>query len=153
MRIWRLCRAKHAKTAFSGEGARLAGGRWNHKGVSVAYCASSLSLATLELFVHVEPATMPDDLVAIEAELADGASREVLDAKTLPADWRSVPGPDALRDMGSDWAREARSLALVVPSAIVPREQNILINPAHPEFRLLTVVETAPFSFDPRMWK
>ncbi len=153
MRLWRICRAKHTKTAFSGEGARLAGGRWNHKGVGIAYCSSTLSLATLELFVHVEPLTMPDDLVAIEAELPDAASYGTLDPKMLPADWRKLPAPDALKDLGSEWARAGRSVALVVPSAIVPQEPNVLVNPAHAEARDLKILSTEPFSFDPRMWK
>jgi RES domain-containing protein len=152
MRVWRLCRARHAATAFSGGGARIAGGRWNPKGIPIAYCASSLSLATLELFVHVDPATAPADLVAIEAELPDD-SREVLDVAALPSDWRAIPAPDELKDIGAAWARGARSLALVVPSAVVPQEQNVLVNPAHVDLPLLRIVGVAAFSFDPRMWK
>lgn len=151
MRIWRLVRARHAATALSGEGARIAGGRWNHRGVSIAYCASSLSLATLELFVHVDPSSAPDDLVAVEVELPDPPEELADDA--LPQDWRAVPAPDALKDIGSAWARSSRSLALGVPSAIVKRERNVLLNPAHPDFSRVKIIETAPFSFDPRMWK
>ena len=151
MVVWRLVRERHAATALSGEGARIAGGRWNHRGTSIAYCASSLSLATLELFVHVDPASAPDDLVAVEIELPE--TPEDLGDHALPPDWRAIPAPDALKDVGSKWARSARSLALSVPSAIVKRERNILINPAHPDFSRVKVIEMAPFSFDPRMWK
>jgi len=151
MLVWRLVRERHAATALSGEGARIAGGRWNHRGVSVAYCASSLSLATLELFVHVDPSAAPDDLVAVEIEIPD--TPEPLAEHLLPQDWRAIPAPDALKDVGSEWARSARSLALSVPSAIVKRERNVLINPAHPDFARVRVIEAAPFSFDPRMWK
>lgn len=152
MRVFRLCRERHVKTALSGEGARIAGGRWNHRGTSVAYCASSLSLAALEMFVHVDPVTAPADLVAIEIEVPDDAL-EVLPPEALPADWRAIPGPDALKELGTEWARSTRSLALGVPSAVVPRERNVLLNPSHPDIGQARIVETASFAFDPRMWK
>jgi RES domain-containing protein len=152
MHVWRLCRARHAATAFSGDGARIAGGRWNPRGTAVAYCASSLSLAALELFVHVDPMTAPADLVAVEAELPDDRA-EVLDVAALPPDWRAVPAPDELKEIGAAWVRSARSLALVVPSAVVPQERNVLVNPAHVHLPVLRTLGATAFTFDPRMWK
>jgi RES domain-containing protein len=153
LRLWRLCRRVHGTTAFSGEGARRASGRWNHRGTSVAYATSTLSLAVLELFVHVDPDDAPDDLVAIEAHLPDDVVTETIDVASLPADWRAIPGPDALKDIGSAWVRTGRAPVLIVPSAIVPEESNFLLNPAHPDAGRLRVVGTRSFTFDPRMWK
>lgn len=153
MHLWRLCRRVYAATAFSGAGARLAGGRWNHRGTSVAYCTPVLSLAVLELFVHVDPDDAPDDLVSIEAELPDDVATETIAAASLPADWRAIPGPDALKDIGTAWVQSGRTAVLVVPSAIVPEEQNLLLHPAHPDAARLRILGTHPFSFDPRMWK
>lgn len=139
-------------TAFDGEGARLFPGRWNHVHVPVVYCASSLSLATLEYFVHLDPDDIPSDLVAIRAKLP---SHDVgrLDAKRLPLDWRRYPAPNALKELGDEWVRDARPLALLVPSAVTPIEDNVLINPKHPRFASLELSRPEPFAFDPRIVK
>ena len=49
--VWRLTTARFARSAFSGDGARLYGGRWHRKGVPLVYTASSQSLAMLEDFI------------------------------------------------------------------------------------------------------
>jgi RES domain-containing protein len=151
--FWRICRAGRAASAFDGEGARLYPGRWNHKNLPMVYCAASLSLATLEYFVHADPDDMPGDLVSIRASLPDEVRVERLDPARLPADWRGFPGPDELRDIGSEWLVSNRTVALLVPSAITPPEENVLLNPRHPDMRRLTRRAPEPFAFDPRMWK
>jgi RES domain-containing protein len=150
--LWRICRAPRASTAFDGEGARLSPGRWNRTGTPIAYCASSLSLATLEIFVHLDPADIPEEYVSIRAEIPVRLV-EVLDPATLPSDWRATPSSDATREIGAKWTTELRSVALVVPSAITPSEQNVLLNPRHPEIRHLVVHPPERFAFDPRMAK
>ena len=70
MQVWRICRARYADESFTGRGARRFGGRWNSPGVPMVYCSSSLALAAIELFVHIEPNLQPDDLVAIAAQPA-----------------------------------------------------------------------------------
>jgi hypothetical protein len=72
MRIWRLCRAPYAAEAFSGEGARRFGGRWNSRGVPMVYASTSLALAAIELFVNLEPGLAPEDLVCLSAILPEG---------------------------------------------------------------------------------
>lgn len=151
MDLWRICRARRAASAFDGEGARRYPGRWNHRNVPVVYCARSLSLATLEYFVHLDPDDFPDDLVSIRASLPDEVPVEHLDPARLPSDWRRVPGPDELRDIGTEWSVSARTVALLVPSAVTPVEENVLLNPRHLDMRELTQLAPEPFSFDPRM--
>ena len=156
MRVWRICKERHADEAFSGEGARRVAGRWNQRGVPLVYTARTLALAALETFVHVDPDDMPDDLVAIPAEVPAGRRIEALDVSTLPAHWRASPGPDALRDIGGQWFAAKTSMALRVPSAVLhdpdaPDEHNVLLNPEHPDFPALVIGAPRPFVFDPRM--
>src|SRR5271157_1925905 len=116
MRLWRICRESFAAEAFSGEGARLYGGRWNSKGVRVIYTSTSLALAVVETFVNLEPNLRPDDLVSIQAELPDSLATERLDVKSLPANWHKSRG-ESLRHFGDEWLRAQRTVALHVPSA------------------------------------
>jgi RES domain-containing protein len=155
MRVWRLCRARHAATAFSGEGARLASARWNSEGVAMAYAAEHLSLAVLEVFVHLSAGERPQDFMSVAAEIAvdagayEKAKREML--ASLPANWRF--DHKETHAVGDAWARARGSLLLPVPSVIIEGEWNALVNPQHPDARKVTVLETKPFRFDARMFK
>lgn len=153
MQVWRICRERHVASAFSGIGAEKVGGRWNHKGSRVVYASTTLSLAALELFVHLEPNLIPTDLCAVSAVVPEGLSTERLAAEDLPANWRDYPAPAKLQDLGSEWLREQRSLVLFVPSAVNPEEFNVLLNPLHPEMANVSEVKSKPFRFDPRMWR
>jgi RES domain-containing protein len=153
LRVWRLAKRRYARVAFDGTGGRENGGRWNHPGVAVVYTAGSLSLAALELFVHVEAEDAPLDLVAILADVPDDVSRRVVRASSLPRAWRTFPAPPALPRLGTEWALRRRTCVLAVPSAIVPGERNYLLNPAHPDFGRIRIGRPEPFRFDPRMWK
>jgi RES domain-containing protein len=150
---WRLTAGRYAGHAFDGEGARLYGGRWNHPGTAVVYCSATLSLAVLEFFVHLEPDLAPGGLVAVPAFLPEDLSREEIEASALPSNWRLYPASESLKDLGTDWARRKRTAMLAVPSAVIPRESNLLLNPAHPDFARVRIGPAEPFSFDPRMWK
>ena len=152
MNIWRICRATHASTAFSGVGAKITGGRWNFKGYPVVYTSENLSLATLELFVHVAPATIPADLVWIQATLPDSIYSQRIEVNDLPQHWREYPAPLELQTIGTNWIISRHSLLLHVPSAINPLENNLLINPAHPDLHHLKILQIQPFQFDPRMF-
>ena len=149
MRVFRICKKAHA--AFDGEGARLHGGRWNRKGTAVVYASESLALAALELLVHAEPAVLPDDLVAVAADVPDTVRVESVAIRDLPRDWRRHPPPEALAERGSEWARAGRTAVLAGPSALVPRERNFLLNPAHPDFRKIRPHKPEPFALDARL--
>ena len=152
MRLWRICRRLYLAEAFSGEGARLYGGRWNSQGISVVYASTSLALAAIETFVHVEPNLQPDDLVWIEAELRDDVATERVDLKSLPIQW-DQRRDDSLRTFGDNWIRAARTVALYVPSAAIQGEWNVLLNPAHPDFHRLKIHAPRAFKFDLRMFR
>ncbi|MFY9675211.1 MAG: RES domain-containing protein [Terriglobales bacterium] len=152
MKLWRICRAIHAAGAFSGDGARLFGGRWNSPGVKVVYASSSLALAAIETFVHLEPNLRPDDLVSIEAEIPAGVHVERLDLHSLPRRWHESRD-DTLRSKGDHWVRSGKAVALLVPSAAIRGEWNLLINPEHADFRKLKIEKPTAFEFDLRMFR
>lgn len=152
MRLWRICRAIHAASAFSGEGARLFGGRWNSQGVRMIYTSPSLALAAVETFVHLEPNLRPDDLVSISAELPDKLQTERLELKLLPRKWYEIRG-ESLRIFGDRWIRSGATIALHVPSAAIRGEWNVLLNPGHRDFGKLRIEKPRPFEFDLRMFR
>jgi RES domain-containing protein len=147
---WRITKSDHAEHAFDGEGARLFGGRWNSPGTAVVYLAQSESLAALELLVHLDTSQLLRSYVSIPIALPMD-SVEAIDLDRLPRRWQSFPAPAALRELGDHWAAEARSLALQVPSALVPRESNYLLNPRHPAMAKVRIGKPQPFDFDPRL--
>lgn len=152
MHAFRLMRDKYAATPLDGEGARLVGGRWSPKGIPVAYCASSLSLAVLEQLVHVDPATLPGDLVAIELEIPEDLILRCLSMTNLPLDWRKETWKEALQAMGMSWVNDGNEVGLLVPSVIVPNEQNILLNSRHPDITKVRIVSKNSFTLDPRLF-
>ncbi len=151
MNLWRIGNRNYQATTFSGKGAEIASGRWNYKGHSVVYASESLSLAILELFVHLPHNLLPDNLLTYRAQLPDSVSVEAVNVAELPSNWNRYPGPDTLKDLGTDWIKRGSSLVLKVPSAINPHESNLLLNPSHPEMDQLVMVLNEPFHFDSRM--
>ena len=151
MKLWRLVRAKWAGTALDGEGARIAGGRWNPPGVAVVYTSASLSLAALEALVRANRAELPTDLIAVRIAAPDALAVFDVEPSSLPSAWRAYPAPDELASIGARWIREGRSALLRVPSAVVPSETNVLVNPAHRDARRLVVEATELFAWGERL--
>jgi RES domain-containing protein len=135
---------------WSGEGARLYGGRWNEPGTAVVYLSEHLSLAALEVLVHLDPSDAPDGWTAWSAEVPD-ADITWLPAADLPPDWRTEAVPGACAALGTAWAAELRSPVLAVPSALVPREHNLVLNPRHPDAARVARGAPEGFAFDPRL--
>lgn len=148
--LWRLCAAKYGATAYSGEGAELYGGRWSPAGIPVAYGSESRALAVVEVLANADE---PDRLFAIKWVLvgAEVPADLIERPARVPENWRQYPHPPETQAVGADWARTRRSLALRVPSAVVPGEFNYLLNPAHPSFSRVKVGRPEPFAFDPRL--
>ena len=147
---WRVVRPAWVKRAFDGEGARRHGGRWNSKGTPMVYTAGSLSLAAMELLVHLASERILNQYLAVGVEIDDRLVQDV-DRDQLPDDWSAWPAPPALRAIGDAWASSRDSVALRVPSAVIPAEDNLLINPTHPDMPRLKIRAPHPFSFDPRL--
>lgn len=149
--VWRLVTQRYAETAFSGEGARLYGGRWNRKGIPLVYTAGSQSLAMLEMLVQDEP--LRANYMMIPATLPDSLVIERLDLAQLPADWRDLAARDQLQALGTDWARRRSSVVLAVPSSVIPVETNYLLNPLHPAYPEIEIGVPQPFITDLRLVK
>ena len=137
-----------ASEAFSGEGGLHVAGRWSSLGTRVVYTSSSAALACLETLVHMEKLHEPEERWLFMIEVPD---RLVEELRPLPASWNAEPigadGPAA----GDRWIADQRSVAMLVPSVIVPIEMNALINPRHPKFRLDWVAKPVRFRYDPRL--
>jgi len=149
---WRIVKQHFREGAFSGEGARLYGGRWNNPGRPVVYTAEHASLAVLEILAHLEFAASISDYVLFRAEF-DEALLELIEPRQLPQDWRSYPAPQSLRAIGDQWLEERRSAVLCVPSVIVPVERLYLFNPLHAQFKKIVIGEPQEFPFDKRLRK
>lgn len=148
---FRLVKAKHAATAFSGEGAQLVGGRWNLPGTPLVYTSETLSLAALETFVHLQPVDKRIRYAWFQVTIPANVSIDKL--SSLPKSWRDSPPSEATQSAGSRWAKQAGAAALRVPSILVPGEHNLLLNPLHPQFKRLKISKAQPFEFDGRLWK
>jgi RES domain-containing protein len=152
MRFWRICRKRYASEAATGEGARLYGGRWNSRGVRVVYASTSLALGAIETFVNLEPNLRPKDLVSIAGEVPEGVEILKVDLATLPANWNRSR-EEVLRKVGDAWISEGLTVALLVPSAAIHGEWNLLLNPEHKEFAKVKFEAPEPFEFDLRMFR
>lgn len=150
MRAFRIVKAKHEDTCLEGRGARDYGGRWNSKGRAVVYTGSNIALCTLEMLVHIHDIGLLQSAYrVVELDVPDelvGA----LDPALLPADW-ALPENLECKRIGDDWLASGESAAFLVPSAVVPMERNMLLNPAHPGFGEIESLGVHSFSFDPRL--
>ena len=149
---WRIVKERHANDAWDGEGARLYGGRWNSPGVPAVYASESRALATLEVLAGLQTNSPLPAYVLIPAEFDDSLVLEV-ELKEVPADWRTHPPPPSTQQLGDVWIGEGRSAVLRVPSALVPKESNYVLNPRHPDFSAIRIGEAEPISIDPRLLK
>lgn len=146
---WRVVKNKHRQEAFTGEGARRYGGRWNTPGRAIVYAAETLSGALLEILVHSSRRLLPHysvyHLQFPERLISD------IDLSELPSNWRSSPAAADLSRIGDQWFAEQRTCALRVPNAIVPMESNFLLNPAHKDYRLVEIEGPIDYVVDERL--
>jgi RES domain-containing protein len=153
MRAYRLVKARHQATALDGSGAKAHGGRWNSQGVAMVYASDSVSLAALELLVHLHRSSVLNEYRLFRLDVPDGGVMW-LDESALPSDWRADPPPSSTAAIGDEWIGSGLSLALSVPSTLVPTQRNLLLNPAHDAFDgVIAGAAMEPFSFDPRLAK
>ena len=149
---WRIVDARYKNRAFTGDGARLYGGRWNSKGVAVIYTAGNLALASIEIVVNLPSPKLLEAFIRIPV-LIDPGLVESLSLKKLPKDWQSRPISPTTRTIGDEWVRQQRSVVLKVPSVVVPEEFNYLLNPNHPDFEKIRIGRPVVYHFDPRLTK
>ena len=149
---WRIVPQDQAATAFDGEGARLYGGRWNSVGVPMVYGSEHQSLAALEVRVHIDKTRMRKLYQCFTFQF-ETKLMEIFRVDGLPKDWQQEPPPPSLQQLGDHWVKSKASLILAVPSVIIPKELNYLINPKHPDFARLKIGTPTDFAFDLRLFQ
>ena len=118
----------------------------------VVYASTSLALAAVETFVNLEPMLQPSDLISVEGEIPDGVKIERLQLAILPENWHRTRD-ESTRRFGDEWIRNKVSAALLVPSAAIRAEWNLLLNPMHADFARIHFGHPQPFEFDLRMFR
>lgn len=150
LRAWRIVAAPRGRGAFTGKGARIAGGRWNTPGKAVVYTAGSASLAMLEMLVHLGKQELLKSYVLFEVTF-DASLLATVEPADLPPTWRNSPPPVAVQQIGDAWISQAATAVLRVPSVVMPMEWNYLLNPAHRDFARIAIGPAQPVKFDPRL--
>jgi RES domain-containing protein len=151
MRVWRIAQRKYALDRLCA-GSALYGGRWNPVGLPALYCGASIAICALEKFVHVGSASLPP-LVLVAVDIPDHSTVFSPAVNELPSGWDELPTSVSAQALGRQWLERADALAMRVPSAVLPEESNVILNPRHPDFQHVGLTIIRPFSFDQRMFK
>lgn len=152
MEVFRLTRKKFSKT-LSGKGAAVKGARWNSMGTEVIYCAANRSLAMAEVAVHFSLATFPVDYVMMTLFVPDDISLRKVNPAELPLHWNVYPHQTATQRIGDQFIFDNQFCVLQVPSVVTRGDYNLLINPHHPDFNSIKVMEMVKFPFDERIFE
>lgn len=147
MIIYRLTTGEFANE-ISGTGAKINGGRWNPTGLAGLYTSQYISLAILEILVRATINTSPNSYTLTSFEIPDNTICQV-QLKKLKEEWKY--DLKYTQGIGEDFLRENQTLCLQVPSAIVPQENNILINPLHPDFKKVKIIASELLELDKRL--
>jgi RES domain-containing protein len=151
MKAFRIAKEKYIKD-LSGTGAKLYGGRWNPKGLPLLYTSENKSLAALEILVHLDRDTIPDDLKIISLTIPDELIIS-FDEKKFQKILRSENSISEFKQEGQKWLSSKKSLALKTSSVLITGEHNILINPEHPDFKKIKIGKVESFIFDNRFFR
>lgn len=147
MTVYRICLEKwaHQLTA-SGFPAR-----WNSKGTFVIYTAGSRALACLENVVHRSGEGLNKDFRVMVINIPDTLQITEIYKENLPENWTSIQAYSDCQKIGDTWIRERKTAVLRIPSSIIQKEYNYLINPNHPDFQQIKLAQIEPFIFDSRI--
>jgi len=152
MIVYRLARSSYIND-LSGTGARLAGGRWNSKGLGLVYTSSSRALCMAEIAVHLPLGILPHDYCLARILVPDGVPIKAVDIKKLPKAWNQFPAIPATQKIGDNFIIENKYAILKAPSAVVQGDNNYLINPLHINQKKIKILDVEPFTFDKRFFK
>jgi RES domain-containing protein len=152
MIFYRLAHASFADD-LSGIGAEKFGGRWNSKGNAAVYAAEHLSLSVLEVAVHTTFKQIPSNYRVVQLEVPDDLMMTTLPIADLDENWRIFPSPFSTQQIGNQFLIKKKTAILKVPSAVVPSEYNVVLNPHHPDFKAVQIKAILPFDFDVRLFR
>ena len=147
MLVYRITTANHA----SGLTSPGVAGRWNTTGTYVIYSSFSRSLACLENIVHRSSSQLMLPFRCMVIDLPDGLDIETATADRIGLNWFSGESLRICQEIGNKWIIQGRTCILKVPSAVVPKEFNFVLNTAHPDFRKITIQGIEDFEFDKRL--
>lgn len=150
IKAWRLTPPQYLDSAFTGIGAKEAGGRWNKKGTPVVYASSSFALALLEILVNTQATFLLPEYAAIRFSFEPRQLNEV-DVDSLPAEWHGVHYTSTTQELGEVWFQNAERMVLSVPSAVIPFERNYLVNPMHEDIENLKREDAISLLLDKRL--
>ena len=152
MIVYRITNKEHA--ALDGIGGLYGPGRWHRKGNFVIYASEHASLAAWEKIVHVASfENLSINLLLVKIEIPDKIEIQTIPQHILVKGWDSFPFSDETVNYGSSFLQKKEYLALKVPSAIIPDEFNIILNPPHPDIQVCKIISSNPFIFDKRILK
>ena len=155
--VWRIATDAPSYEAddLTGAGAKKTGGRWNAVDTGMVYTSETRAMACLETIVHLNAGGLPFNRYLVAVDIPDdvwaAAARET--PTSLPVGWDAQPAGRASIQFGTDWINAKTSSLLLVPSAIVPEESNVLINPDHPDSNKITASKVRKWVYDPRLVK
>lgn len=150
VRVWRITHREYLQSAFTGEGARLFGGRFNSEGLRAVYTSGSLSLSLLELLVQIDDREYLDYCVQFYVDIP----RELIfepRINELPAGWNAIPYGKSAQKFGDQWIKEGRYAVMRIPSVVVPLEFNYVLNPSHDKFDMIEISKSEKVILDPRI--
>ena len=150
LKAYRIGAASNRYPIFDGSGSVLFPGRWNSSRTRVIYCSEHYSTALLEKLVHFNTGKIPTNQHWIEITIPVGTEYEIVTNYSLPG-WNE-PSQSVSQAFGEAWLLEKRSAILIVPSVVVPVENNILVNEFHPQFSTLTTSINQPVIWDRRLF-
>lgn len=149
MEVYRVGATKYAGD-LSGEGAKLFGGRWNHKTVPCIYTSQSRALAILEYIVNINIDEIPRALSITTFDIPQSEMRLISEDK-LPGNWRETPVPSSTKDFGTALLKSLTFAIYKIPSGLMNEEFNFLLNPLHPQHKLFKIIEIKDFIYDVRI--
>lgn len=147
MKVYRISNKKYTEH-LNGEGAYRVGGRWNSKGVRMVYTSTSIALASLEVLVHTDGLPIPKGMILLTFEVQEKYV-QLLD--NPPLNWNEIPPKGAAKVVGDEFVRSEKVLGLKVPSAIIPEEYNVLLNPMHTDMNKVKLISQRDYAFDGRL--
>lgn len=147
-KVYRISKCRYIDD-LKGTGAASYSGRWHNKGTYVLYTASTASLALLESVVHLSGIPF-EDYCMLCIEIPEDSIR-ILTASDLPENWYSHPPPASLAQVGDQFVQKNLFLGLQLPSAIMPEDNNVLLNPNHKDFGKIKIVYKRTIPIDSRL--
>jgi len=149
MLVYRVGRTKHAND-LSGEGAKINGGRWNHKSIPCLYTSESRALSLLEYTVNVSIEEIPRALSITVIEIPDSEIL-IIKEESLPGNWKQFPVPSSTQHFGTHLLKTVKKCVIKIPSSVIAEEYNYILNPLHVNSKSFKILSITDLIYDLRI--